>query len=80
MTRSLREIIDLHETTGSMGLDSSVSAEEDARIISQIESRGRELLDQLNALEIRWEKRVDMLSRRRGVDIRRDYDFRDAIA
>ena len=80
MARSLREIIDLYETTGSMGLYSSVSAEEDALIISQIECRGRELLDQLNALEVRWEKRVDMLSKRRGVDIRRDYDFRDAIA
>lgn len=80
MARSLREIIDLYETTGSMGLYSSVSSEEDARVISQIECRGRELLDQLNALEIRWEKRVDMLSKRRGVDIRRDYDFRDAIA
>jgi hypothetical protein len=60
----------------------SANIEDDARVIKNLEARGRELRAQLDRIEERWAMRVEKLGTREYIDgdLRVDYDFTDALA
>ena len=55
----------------------SHAAQEDARVIRQIEARAVDLSRQLDHLEARWNRRTEKLERNSGG--RMGYKFRDAL-
>ena len=58
----------------------NANVEEDARILNELENRGRDLQAQMDRLEERWEKRKDKLERRQHCNIVLTYCWGDALA
>ena len=73
--------VSLNQLKECKGQGWSANIEEDIRVITDIERRASDLQFKLWALEERWEKRVDKLSRRQDINgkFRQDYDFRAAL-
>jgi hypothetical protein len=58
----------------------SLNANEDLRIIRQIEARAQALQMEIWKLQNRWDKRVATLHNRRGENVRITYNFNDILA